>query len=98
MVRRCVSSRSLVNEGALAPKKKRKEKGNELFPFHVYSKSSTGKVGFFHFQYFQSGTWVRVLRPNAQTPCEINPLSTKLYLYDLKTQFVPRSKHSLLRL
>ena len=27
----------------------------------------------------------------------INPLSTKLYLSDLKTQFVPRSKHSLLR-
>ena len=26
-----------------------------------------------------------------------NPLSTKLYLSDLKTQFVPRSKHSLLR-
>ena len=24
----------------------------------------------------------------------INPLSTKLYLYNLKTQFVPRSKHS----
>ena len=27
----------------------------------------------------------------------INPLITKLYLSDLKTQFVPRSKHSLLR-
>ena len=27
-----------------------------------------------------------------------NPLSTKLYLSDLKTHFVPRSKHSLLRL
>ena len=25
-----------------------------------------------------------------------NPLSTELYLFDLKTQFVPRSKHSLL--
>ena len=24
----------------------------------------------------------------------INPLSTKLYLSDLKTHFVPRSKHS----
>ena len=28
----------------------------------------------------------------------INPLSTKLYLSDLKTHFVPRRKHSLLRL
>ena len=28
----------------------------------------------------------------------INPLSMKLYLSDLKTQFVPRSKHSLPRL
>ena len=28
----------------------------------------------------------------------IKPLSTKLYLSDLKTQLVPRSKHSLLRL
>ena len=27
----------------------------------------------------------------------INPFSTKLYLSDLKTHFVPRSKHSLLR-
>jgi hypothetical protein len=27
----------------------------------------------------------------------VNPLSTKLYLYDLKTYFVPRSKHSLPR-
>ena len=26
--------------------------------------------------------------------CLINPLSTKLYLSDLKTQFVPRRKHS----
>ena len=26
-----------------------------------------------------------------------NPLSTKLYLSDLKTHFVPRSKHTLLR-
>jgi hypothetical protein len=25
---------------------------------------------------------------------DINPLSTKLYLSDLKTHFVPRSKHS----
>ena len=28
---------------------------------------------------------------------KINPLSTKLYLPNLKTHFVPRSKHSLLR-
>ena len=28
----------------------------------------------------------------------INPLKTKLYLSDLKIQFVPRSKHSLPRL
>ena len=28
---------------------------------------------------------------------QINPLSTKLYLSDLKTQLVPPSKHSLLR-
>ena len=27
-----------------------------------------------------------------------NPLSTKMYLSDLKTQFVPRRKHSLSRL
>ena len=27
----------------------------------------------------------------------LNPLSTKLYLSDLKTHFVPLSKHSLLR-
>ena len=27
---------------------------------------------------------------------EINPLSTKVYLSDLKTHFIPRSKHSLL--
>ena len=27
----------------------------------------------------------------------INPLSTELYLSNLKTHFVPRSKHSLLR-
>jgi hypothetical protein len=27
-------------------------------------------------------------------PNSINPLRTKLYLSDLKTQFVPRSKHS----
>ena len=26
-----------------------------------------------------------------------NPLSTKLYLSDLKTHFVPRNKHSLLQ-
>jgi hypothetical protein len=26
-----------------------------------------------------------------------NPLRTKIYLSDLRTQFVPRSKHSLLR-
>ena len=26
-----------------------------------------------------------------------NPLSTKLYLFDLKTQVEPHSKHSLLR-
>ena len=31
------------------------------------------------------------------TFCFINHLSTKLYLSDLKTHFVPRSKHSLLR-
>ena len=31
-----------------------------------------------------------------QVNCEeVNPLSTKLYLSDLKTQFVPRRKHSL---
>jgi len=29
---------------------------------------------------------------------EFNPLRTKLYLSDLKTQFVPCSKHSLPRL
>ena len=28
----------------------------------------------------------------------VNPLSTKLYLSDLKTQFVPRSKHFSSRL
>ena len=27
---------------------------------------------------------------------QLNPLSTKLYLSNLKTQFVPRSKHSAL--
>ena len=27
----------------------------------------------------------------------IHPLNTKLYLSDLKTQFVPRNKHTLLR-
>ena len=32
-----------------------------------------------------------------KTTVNINPLSTKVYLSDLKTQFVPRSKHSLLR-
>ena len=34
---------------------------------------------------------------NTATNIIINPLSTKLYLSDLKTHFVPRSKHSLLR-
>ena len=29
---------------------------------------------------------------------ELNPLRTKLYLSDIRTQFVPRSKHSLSRL
>ena len=32
------------------------------------------------------------------TMLNINPLRTKLYLSDLKTQFVPHSKHSLPRL
>ena len=32
-----------------------------------------------------------------KTEGKINPLSTKLYLSDLKTHFLPRSKHSLLR-
>ena len=31
------------------------------------------------------------------TGVHINPLSTKLYLSDLKTNFLPHSKHSLLR-
>ena len=34
---------------------------------------------------------------DARRYLNINPLSTKLYLSDLKTHFVPRSKHSLLR-
>jgi hypothetical protein len=38
-----------------------------------------------------------VLKGFANHNCPINPLSTKLYLSDLKTQVVPRSKHSLLR-
>ena len=36
-------------------------------------------------------------RQNAEF-LNVNPLSTKLYLSHLKTQFVPRSKYSLLRL
>ena len=35
--------------------------------------------------------------PSAGMDALINPLSTKLYLSNLKIQFVPRSKHSLLR-
>ena len=34
---------------------------------------------------------------HSQGQVHFNPLSTKMYLSDLKTQFVPRSKHSLLR-
>jgi hypothetical protein len=43
------------------------------------------------------GSWLSSLFPEADSINTLNPLRTKLYPYDLTTQFVPRSKHTLPR-
>jgi hypothetical protein len=60
------------------------------------------EVFSFHHSGFTPGESARSLlndqeRLDMYVTLYINPLSTKLYLSDLKTHFLPRSKHSLLR-
>ena len=75
----------------------------EVFQMHMYSEeqdcSTDRRLQTIHFWHgVRTVQYVFPLQATFTiTYQQINPLSAKLYVSNLKTHFVPRSKHSLLR-